>query len=71
MRGATRSLEKGKSMINARPRYHDRLEFVQVDDFSQKNVFTEAVKGVDAVIHVASVRSSQRAFCFRRGIIMD
>ena len=71
MRGATRSLEKGKAMIKARPRYHGRLDFVQVNDFAQNNVFNEAVKGVDAVIHVASVRFSSCAFCFRLGTIMD
>ncbi|TQN70346.1 hypothetical protein CSHISOI_03848 [Colletotrichum shisoi] len=41
-------------MIQARPRFADRLEFVQIQDFENLGVFTEAVKDVDAVIHVAS-----------------
>ena len=31
------------------------LDFVQVGDFENTGVFDDAVKGVDAVIHVASV----------------
>ena len=43
-------------MTRARPQYADRLEFVQIQDFENPGGLTEAVKGVDAVIHVASVR---------------
>lgn len=55
VRGATRSLAKGKAMIDARPKYNSRLDFVQIDDFQESANFAEAVKGIDAVIHVASV----------------
>ncbi|KAH7376815.1 3-beta hydroxysteroid dehydrogenase/isomerase family protein [Plectosphaerella cucumerina] len=54
VRGATRSLSKGEAMKKARPDYDGKLEFVQVGDFSDGGDFAEAVKGMDAVIHVAS-----------------
>jgi len=59
VRGATRSLAKGDEMIRARPRYADKLEFVQIQDFEKPGGLTEAAKGVDVVIHVASVRLSE------------
>jgi nucleoside-diphosphate-sugar epimerase len=55
VRGATRSMGKGKAMLEARPKYASQLDFVQIQDFEKTGVFDEAVKGVDAVIHVASV----------------
>ena len=55
MRGATRSLAKGEAMLKARPQHASQLDFVQIDDFEKLGVFEEAVKGIDAVIHVASV----------------
>ncbi len=55
VRGATRSATKGKAMIDARPKYASQLDFVQISDFEKTGVFEEAVKGIDAVIHVASV----------------
>ena len=55
VRGTTRSLSKGEEMIQARSQYQGKLDFVQIDDFENTGVFSEAVKGVDAVIHVASV----------------
>ena len=55
VRGATRSMAKGNLMIQARPQYADRLDFVEVDDFEEPGRLQEAVKNVDAVIHVASV----------------
>lgn len=58
VRGATRSLGKGQAMLKARPQYASQLDFVQIDDFEKLGVFEEAVKGIDAVIHVASVRIS-------------
>ncbi len=48
-------------MIKARPQYASQLDFVQINDFddisdnSQPNIFSEAVKGVDGIIHTASV----------------
>ncbi|KAK1590297.1 NAD dependent epimerase/dehydratase [Colletotrichum navitas] len=54
VRGATRSPAKGHAMIEARPHFADRLDFVQVQDFENTGIFSEAIKDVDAVIHVAS-----------------
>ncbi|EED16446.1 NAD dependent epimerase/dehydratase, putative [Talaromyces stipitatus ATCC 10500] len=54
VRGATRSLAKGEEMIRSRPQYSQKLEFVQIQDFENPGGLTEAVNGVDAVIHVAS-----------------
>lgn len=57
VRGATRSHGKGEAMMRARPRYASMLDFVEIDDFgSQKpGGLDDAVRDVDAVIHVASV----------------
>ncbi|KAI1843933.1 hypothetical protein JX266_009989 [Neoarthrinium moseri] len=54
VRGASRSTAKGEAMVQARPQYKDKLDFVQIDDFARAGVFSEAVKDIDAVIHVAS-----------------
>lgn len=43
-------------MIKDRPEYAGKLDFVRIDDFEKLGVFSEAVKDVDAVVHVASVR---------------
>jgi hypothetical protein len=48
-------MEKGKAMLEARPQFASQLDFVQIEDFEKTTVFDEAVKDVDAVIHVASV----------------
>lgn len=55
VRGATRSLAKGQAIMDARPQFAAQLSFVQIKDFENQDVFEEAVKGVDAIIHVASV----------------
>lgn len=57
VRGATRSMKKGEAMLKARPQFATQLDFVQIQDFAKSGVFEDAVKDVDAVIHVASVRS--------------
>jgi len=44
-------------MLDARPNHSTKLDFVQIQDFERTGVFDDAVKDVDAVIHVASVRS--------------
>ncbi|TDZ20117.1 putative uncharacterized oxidoreductase [Colletotrichum orbiculare MAFF 240422] len=55
VRGATRTVAKGQAMIKARPQYADQLDFVQVDDFENPNVFKDSLGGgIDGVIHVAS-----------------
>lgn len=56
VRGATRSIEKGNAMANARSQHAASLEFVQIQDFENPGGLEEAVQGVDGVIHVASVR---------------
>lgn len=58
VRGATRSLSKGQYMIQARPEHAQNLEFVQIDDFQKPGGLFDAAKGVDAVIHTASVRGT-------------
>ncbi|KAF4982781.1 hypothetical protein FZEAL_1682 [Fusarium zealandicum] len=54
VRGATRSLDKGNTMREARPQHAENLEFVQIQDFENPGGLADAVKGVDGVIHVAS-----------------
>ncbi|GES58153.1 phosphotransferase family protein [Aspergillus terreus] len=54
VRGATRSLAKGKAMMEARPQHANNLEFVQIEDFENPGGLIEAVKDVDGVIHTAS-----------------
>ncbi|OAA66500.1 NAD dependent epimerase/dehydratase [Niveomyces insectorum RCEF 264] len=54
VRGATRSLAKGKAMIKARPQFASALDFVEIDDFGNPGRLDDAVHGIDAVIHVAS-----------------
>jgi nucleoside-diphosphate-sugar epimerase len=62
VRGTTRSLAKGEAMLKARTQYVGRLDFIQIKDFDelngedQPNIFEEAVKGFDGIIHTASVR---------------
>jgi nucleoside-diphosphate-sugar epimerase len=56
VRGATRSAKKGEQMKAARPQYASKLDFVVVEDFTNVGVFDAAMEGIDAVIHVASVR---------------
>lgn len=55
VRGATRSLGKGQTMIDARSQHASRLSFVQIADFENPGDLSEALNGVDAVIHTASV----------------
>lgn len=50
-------MKKGEAMLKARPQFATQLDFVQIQDFAKSGVFEDAVKDVDAVIHVASVRS--------------
>lgn len=42
-------------MIKARPQHDGRLEFVEIGDFSSPAGLLEAVSGIDAIIHTASV----------------
>ncbi|KAH8171205.1 3-beta hydroxysteroid dehydrogenase/isomerase family protein [Sarocladium implicatum] len=54
VRGATRSLSKGQAMSDVRPQHASRLSFVQIADFENPGGLSDAVKGVDAIIHTAS-----------------
>jgi uncharacterized protein YbjT (DUF2867 family) len=56
VRGATRAAQKGEQMKAARPQYASKLDFVVIEDFTRVGVFDAAMDGIDAVIHVASVR---------------
>jgi len=55
VRGATRNAAKGREMLDARPQFSSKLEFVTIDGFEQTGVFDHALEGIDGVIHVASV----------------
>lgn len=55
VRATTRSKQKGDVMKAARPQYASKLEFVQIEDFTQIGVFDHVMNGIDAVVHVASV----------------
>lgn len=46
-------------MQDARPQHAALLSFVQIQDFENPGGFEEAVQGIDAVIHVASVRCTR------------
>lgn len=53
-------MAKGDAMIKSRPQHAGKLDFIQISDFDEidtdkMGVFDEAVKGVDGVIHTASV----------------
>lgn len=56
VRGATRTLAKGETMLQARQQYAHLLEFTQIEDFENPGGLVGAVKDVDAIIHTASVR---------------
>lgn len=55
VRGTTRSHSKAQQMLRDRPQYADKLEFHVIDDLATPGVFDEEAKGVDAIIHIASV----------------
>lgn len=55
VRGAARSHKKSEQMLAARPEYSSQLDFVLIGDIGKERAFDEAVKGINGVIHVASV----------------
>ena len=63
VRGTTRNLERAQLMINARPQYADRLDFVQINDFTDGASFEDAVESVDGIVHAASVRKTYTWIC--------
>lgn len=59
VRAVARSRGKAKFMLESRSKYASQLEFFFIDDLATPSVFDEALKGVDGVIHVASVSHDQ------------
>lgn len=54
VRGTVRSKEKGEYLQKIFKRHGDKFQFVIAEDVEKPNVFDEAVKGVDGVLHTAS-----------------
>ncbi|KAK1833421.1 hypothetical protein QBC39DRAFT_346020 [Podospora conica] len=54
VRGTVRSESSTKALAAALPQYADKLQFAIVPDIVAEGAFDEAVKGVDAVAHLAS-----------------
>ncbi|KAF8242735.1 NAD(P)-binding protein [Wilcoxina mikolae CBS 423.85] len=55
VRATTRSLSKGQRMIQDRPDYASKLDFIQIGDITHPGCFDSAVTGgIDGVIHCAS-----------------
>ncbi|KAJ7598455.1 D-lactaldehyde dehydrogenase [Mycena floridula] len=55
VRGTVRSLQKGKFLKDKFASYGDKFELVVVKDMAAEGAFDEAVKGVDAVEHLAAL----------------
>lgn len=55
VKATARSKDKAEQMLRDRPQFRERLEFVYVTDLSVPGGFDDALKGVDGVIHCASV----------------
>ncbi|KAJ7490816.1 D-lactaldehyde dehydrogenase [Mycena latifolia] len=54
VRGAVRSVDKGKHLSELFSSYGDKFELTIVPDITKEGAFDEAVKGVDAIEHTAS-----------------
>ncbi|KAK2467489.1 hypothetical protein APHAL10511_000344 [Amanita phalloides] len=54
VRGAVRSTSKGAFLLDEFKSYGDQFELVIVDDFLKEGAFDEAVKGIDAIQHLAA-----------------
>lgn len=55
VRAVARSRRKAEAMLAARTKYASQLDFCFIEDLTSPGVFDNAVKGVDGVIHIASV----------------
>lgn len=42
-------------MIKSRQQYADKLDFIEIGDFENTNMFDGKIEGIDGIIHVASV----------------
>ncbi|KAK3314275.1 hypothetical protein B0H66DRAFT_568139 [Apodospora peruviana] len=54
VRGTARSAKTTKPLFDALPEYADRLQIAEVPDITVEGAFDEAIKGVDAVAHIAA-----------------
>ncbi|KAF9457365.1 hypothetical protein BDZ94DRAFT_1273374 [Collybia nuda] len=54
VRGTVRSAEKGRFLSELFKSYGDKFEIAVVEDITKDGAFDEAVKGVDAIEHLAS-----------------
>ncbi|KAK4140690.1 uncharacterized protein C8A04DRAFT_14690 [Dichotomopilus funicola] len=54
VRGTVRSLRSATEVKEALAQYGDKLEFAVVPDITAEGAFDEAIKGIDAVAHLAS-----------------
>ncbi|KAF7794065.1 hypothetical protein EIP86_005195 [Pleurotus ostreatoroseus] len=54
VRGTVRSEAKAVALRQTFSKYSDRLEVIVIDDIAKEGVFDEAVKGIDAIAHLAS-----------------
>ncbi|EOO00522.1 putative nad dependent epimerase protein [Phaeoacremonium minimum UCRPA7] len=54
VRGTVRSASSVKALISALENYHNNFDVVEVPDITASGAFDEAVKGVDAVAHLAA-----------------
>ena len=54
VRGTVRSSSKGAFLNDKFVHYGDRFELVVVEDITKDGAFDDAVKGVDAIAHIAS-----------------
>ena len=56
VRASGRSRAKAEQLLQDRPQYKDKIDFVFADDLAKLDVFGhDTVKGVDAIVHAASV----------------
>ncbi|PFH46894.1 hypothetical protein AMATHDRAFT_153481 [Amanita thiersii Skay4041] len=54
VRGTVRSAEKGEHLTEMFKSYRDKFELVVVKDFTKDGAFDDAVRGIDAIQHIAS-----------------
>ncbi|KAI6124593.1 hypothetical protein EDD17DRAFT_1037288 [Pisolithus thermaeus] len=60
VRGTVRSVEKGEYLKSYFANYASKFEVVVVEDITKEGAFDEAVKGVEAIAHMASPISVNR-----------
>lgn len=54
VKGTVRSVEKGEYLKNYFANYTSKLEVIVIEDITKEGAFDEAVKGVEAIAHMAS-----------------